>query len=108
VPILRKGIVAKTEKDELLLDAFIFPGNSGGPALYSSFLGAVLPIRVPGQLSGDFVIGLVDAYKPYQDVAISQQTGRPRVSFEENSGLAVIVPADAIIKLVLPGLAGEI
>jgi hypothetical protein len=32
--------------------------------------------------------------------AVSAQTGRPRVSFEENSGLASVVPVDFVREMV--------
>ena len=50
------------------------------------------------------LIGIVAAYLPYQDVAFSLQTKRPRVIFEENSGLAVVFPVEAIVSVV--ALAG--
>jgi hypothetical protein len=46
------------------------------------------------------LVGVVSGYVPYQDIAVSQQTGRPRIIFEENSGLATIVPAERVIELV--------
>lgn len=99
-PIIRKGMVARSDKTELLADAFVFPGNSGGPALYRP------PIKVKGDsLTSPFIneerlVGLVSSFLPYFDTAVSQQTKRPRIVFEENSGLARIVPADAIIELL--------
>jgi hypothetical protein len=41
-PIMRKGMVARSDKTELLADAFVFPGNSGGPTLYRP------PIKIKG------------------------------------------------------------
>jgi hypothetical protein len=41
------------------------------------------------QLGGKFV-GIIGEYLPYQEVAISIQTGRPRVVFEENTGLSKV------------------
>jgi hypothetical protein len=38
----------------------------------------------------------VSSYIPYVDVAVSQQTKRPRITFEENSGLTQIFPVEAI------------
>ena len=38
-------------------------------------------------MGGKF-IGIIGEYLPYQEVAISTQTGRPRVVFEENTGLS--------------------
>ena len=93
-------MVARSDKTELLADAFVFPGNSGGPALYRP------PIKVKGDsLTSPFIneerlVGLVSSFLPYFDTAVSQQTKRPRIVFEENSGLARIVPADAIIELL--------
>ena len=42
------------------------------------------------------LIGIIKSYVPYRDVAVSQQTGRPRVIFEENSGLAAAHSVDCI------------
>ena len=44
------------------------------------------------------MIGLVSSYVPYRDVAISNQTNRPRIIFEENTGLTNIIPVDDIEK----------
>jgi hypothetical protein len=98
-PIVRKGIVAKSENGEIIIDAFVFPGNSGGPVLYTP------PLRLGEGLHSNLIneerlIGLVSNYIPYQDIAISQQTKRPRISFEENAGLCNIVPVEAIIELM--------
>ena len=49
---------------------------------------------------------MVSGYIPYQDVAVSQQTGRRRIIFEENSGLGKVVPYDAIQRLV-NGIAND-
>ncbi len=100
-PIVRKGMVARSDKVELLADAFVFPGNSGGPALYKP------PIKIKGNglltspfINEELLVGLVSGFRSYIDTAFSQQTKRPRVTFEENSGLATIVPADAIKDLL--------
>lgn len=99
-PIVRKGVVAKCDNNEILVDAFVFPGNSGGPVLY------IPPLRLGEGLQSDLIneerlIGLVSYYIPYQDIAISQQTKRPRISFEENAGLCDVVPIEAIIEIML-------
>jgi hypothetical protein len=39
---------------------------------------------------------MVRAYEPYQDVAVSVQTKRPRIIFEENSGLTDVIPMDDV------------
>jgi S1-C subfamily serine protease len=96
-PVARRGSMAwvrpaldKTNS-EFLIDTFIFPGNSGSPVFKPCH------ISVPkGQVATDCLIGMVRAYLPYTDTAISRQTGKVRVSFEENSGLAVVIPVDSI------------
>jgi len=89
-PIVRRGLIAwagpylKGQMREFLLDAFIFPGNSGSPVLAESESGKM------------HLVGMVKGYVPYSDKAVSRQTGRVRVTFEENSGLAIVIPAEAI------------
>ena len=88
--IVRSGALARVHdtiedrSSEFLVDVFVFPGNSGGPILLSRDDGPPL------------LIGLIRAYVPYQDVAISLQTQSPRVIFEENSGLASAHPIDCV------------
>jgi hypothetical protein len=51
-------------------------------------------IRLINQLSRNS-----EGYVPYIDIAVSQQTLHPRITFEENSGLAAVV-SDSIIETV--------
>ena len=46
------------------------------------------------------LIGVISRYLPYEDVAISAQTRKPRIIFQENSGLATVVPVDVIQETV--------
>lgn len=94
MPIARRGMVGRADPAMILADLFVFPGNSGGPVLY------VPAFKTGGVFFGDhrlvgqeMLVGVVSSFIPYQDVAISAQTNRPRVVFEENSGLANLVPA---------------
>ncbi len=87
-----RDLLARTSKI-FLVDAFAFPGNSGGPVVLKPeaiALEGTKPQLVP------YLIGIVQAYVPYQDVAVSLQTGRPRIIFEENTGLAAVHPVDFI------------
>ena len=43
---------------------------------------------------------MVSSFIPYRDVAISAQTKRPRIIFEENAGLCNVVPAGTILDLL--------
>jgi len=103
-PVARRGMVARSGSDELMIDAFIFPGNSGGPVVYTP------PLKIGGGSGGitvespyveiEMIIGLVVNYIPFTDVAISSQTRRPRITFEENSGLCHAIPSDKILELL--------
>ena len=97
--IARQGILARVQdwlrgdEDTFLIDASIFPGNSGGPVLTKPEIVAVGDYKAYGKSS---LLGMVASYVPYNDFAISQKTGQTRVMFQENSGLGRVIPVDAI------------
>jgi len=87
-PIVRAGIIALIQDDKtFLIDANVFPGNSGSPVFLKP---SVMDFQTNtlGQIRPAKFIGIINSYLPYHDVAISPQTKRPRIVFEENSGLA--------------------
>lgn len=83
---------------DYIIDAFVFPGNSGGPVIIKPEL---MAIQGTLPMTETRLIGLVKSYIPYRDVAISPQTGRTRVIFEENTGLTNVEPVDYIIQTIL-------
>ena len=97
--IVRQGIIGriqhwlKGDARTFLIDATIFPGNSGGPVLLKPEIASIQGTKPNNRCS---LIGMVSAYLPYQEVAVSEQTGRRRMIFEENSGLATVVPHSVI------------
>ena len=101
--ICRLGVIARCRdwlegrSKEMLVDASIFPGNSGGPVIAGCYLASIAGTKTRTRAD---LIGIVQSYLPYQDVAISQQTKRPRIIFEENSSLASIIPADFLRDIV--------
>jgi len=101
--ICRGGVLARIRDyldghaSDFLVDAPIFPGNSGGPVVLCPSLTAISGTKAVTRAD---LIGIVKSYVPFIDVAISQQTRRPRITFEENSGLAAIEPLDAIAETV--------
>ena len=99
-PVLRSGMVARSDKNNIILDAFVFPGNSGGPVLYVPTVILKGPMLHTSSLNRERLVGVVSSYISYQDVAYSTQTQRPRVMFEENTGLCNIVPAETILALL--------
>jgi hypothetical protein len=81
------------KSDSFLIDSFVFPGNSGGPVILRPEFVSIS--GTPSQ-SKSYLIGMVAGYQPYVDVAVSQQTQHQRIIFEENSGLATVLPTDYI------------
>jgi|Deesub1362B_J571_1020462.scaffolds.fasta_scaffold08641_2 hypothetical protein len=92
-PIIRSGTISIINEDKTFyVDAPAFPGNSGSPVFLKPS-----PIRfvdngisIGGDKLGGKFVGIIGEYIPYQEVAISTQTGRPRVIFEENTGLSKV------------------
>jgi Trypsin-like peptidase domain len=97
--IVRAGVIARISEmldaasKTFMADAFVFPGNSGGPVVLKPEMTAIQGTQAH---SSAYLIGIVVSYKPYVDMAISNQTHRPRITFEENSGLAEVLPVDYI------------
>jgi hypothetical protein len=102
VPIIRSGMVSRINANKTFyVDGFGFPGNSGAPVFLKPSLvrygdrGKADEDPIAGGLIG-FVVG----YQPYSEVAVSQQTGKPRVVFEENSGLTLVWPVDYLLEIL--------
>jgi hypothetical protein len=101
--ICRGGVIARIrdyledKANDFLVDATVFPGNSGGPVILCP---SALAIQGTKAIEKAELIGVVKSYVPYQDLAISSQTHAPRIMFEENSGLAAVDPIDAILETV--------
>ena len=101
--IVRQGNIARIRdwidgsSKTFLIDASVFPGNSGGPVILKPEL-----TSIKGTTANDraLLIGMVSSYIPYEDVAVSRQTGKARAVFVENSGLGVVVPIDIIQETV--------
>jgi len=101
--ICRGGCIARVrdfvegETSDFLIDAPVFPGNSGGPVILCP---STLAIEGTNPINKADLVGIVKAYVPYIDMAVSQQTLRARITFEENSGLATVESVDSIIETV--------
>jgi len=101
--ITRHGTIARIRdflsghSKEILFDSLIFPGNSGGPVITKP---EVVAIKKTSPQLASYLIGIIKEYIPYQDVAVSMQTKRPRIIFEDNSGLALVVPIDFVLELI--------
>lgn len=101
--ICRGGVVARVrdfleeKTSDFLVDATVFPGNSGGPVISCPAGTTINGTLRRGKAD---LIGVVKSYVPYSDLAVSSQTRKPRIMFEENSGLAAVESSDAIVHTV--------
>ena len=97
--IVRQGVIARISEmlegasRSYMIDSFVFPGNSGGPVVLRPNLFAIQGTKPQTNAA---LIGVVTDYRPYTDVAISPQTNHARVLFEENSGLADVLPINYV------------
>lgn len=96
-PIVRRAMVARSDSENIIVDGFVFPGNSGGPVIYEPSIQFGKVFKTP-ILQGDWFIGMVVSEISYVEPAISPQTGRARVTFEDNTGLCNVIPANIILE----------
>ena len=98
-PIVRFGVIARIQdwigrsRNTFLIDAPAFPGNSGGSVVLRPERWAV---QGTSSISHAILIGVVSTQLRKQEVAISSETRKPRVIFEENTGLAEVVPIELL------------
>ena len=100
--ICRTGSIARirdffsNQSSVVLLDVPVFPGNSGGPVVLKPELRSLT-----GKVyNSSLLIGLVSSYVPYEETAVSLQTHQPRITFQENSGLTLMVPVDYVDEII--------
>ena len=99
--IARSGMIARFDREILaasrtfLIDASVFPGNSGGPVIVKPNSDTLAGRRPIDQA---YLVGMVRSYLPYEEVAYSLQSDppTPRMVFTENSGLAEVIPIDCV------------
>jgi S1-C subfamily serine protease len=109
--VVRHGVIARirdcleSDQKDFLIDCSIFPGNSGGPVVNRP---DAMAIEGTKGIMSTYLVGIVATYLTYHDVAVSQQTGRQRIIFEENSGLASVVPVDYIQEVISNAVARKV
>ena len=98
-PLVRQGIVSLIQPDKnFLIEAHVYPGNIGSPVFLKPSL-VDFKNNTFGTIRPAKFIGIISHYIPYIDTAVSLQTRRPRIVFEENSGLARVISADYITEM---------
>jgi len=102
-PIIRTGVISRIDKDKTFyIDGSAFPGNSGSPVFFkpSPITFREEGITLSGNELGGKFIGIIGAYVPYSEYAVSLQTGKPRVIFEENTGLSLVWSVDYLKEIL--------
>jgi hypothetical protein len=112
-PFVRYGMVsaAPDSSGYYYIDSNVFPGNSGGAVLITpeadySMVDALMPHakdslarEAMGYYANTRLAGIVVGYLPYR-VTARDQTGRPRIEFEENSGITLVVTPQALLRFM--------
>lgn len=98
-PVVRYGVVARIQdwisgdQDTFLIDAPAFPGNSGGPVVLKPENTAITGTKTNTHC---LLAGVISKQLRSREVAVSQRTGESRVVFEEDTGLAEVVPVEMV------------
>lgn len=101
--IVRSGVIARIRdifegyEKSFLIDVPTYPGNSGSPVIFKPEIACIEGTKC---IKDAYLIGIINSHISYVDVAISIQTQRPRVTFEENSGLTNVFPVDLIMETI--------
>jgi hypothetical protein len=102
--IVRHGSIARIRdtligrSNDLVLDALVFPGNSGGPVVIGP---GVVAAKLSGVPLGFQLIGVVKSYTAYTSWVRPKHGDRVSVVNEQNSGLAQAHPVDFITSALL-------
>lgn len=79
------------KRQHLIIDCFVFPGNSGGP---------VIQVSDSDDDAKDTLIGLVSRYIPYRQVQVIPIENITNTNYI-NSGYALIVSMDHVIESIV-------
>lgn len=95
LPLLRKGMVAgiDTMLNVVYLDADAFAGSSGSP-VFIDF--SFEENKEFWNKHKQMLVGIISRYVPYKKYLKNVQTEKLEMIQTENSGIAVVVPAEAI------------
>ena len=94
-PLLRRGSIAgiDTVEDVIYLDADAFGGSSGSPVFID--LSSQANLEFLGTYK-QMLVGMISRYESFKKQLLNLQTGQIEMIQTENSGIAVVVPAETI------------
>jgi hypothetical protein len=90
---------ARSDPGNLIVECFVFPGNSGGPVIYVPTIKVDKSITTP-LYNEERLVGVLSSEIAYTEDAYSLQTLHGRFTFEEKTGLCNVVPTDRIKELM--------
>lgn len=101
---IKSGIIARFDKELVrenkayLIDASVFPGNSGGPVILKPVIASIDGTKA---VAKPYLLGIISSSIPYEEELYTHQTIPPSVvSLErENSGLAFVVTTDFLSQI---------
>lgn len=94
-PLLRNGSIAGIDTVEgvIYIDADAFGGSSGSPVFID--LSSQANLEFLGTYK-QMLVGMISRYVPFKKQLLNLQTGQIEMIQTENSGIAVVIPADTI------------
>lgn len=94
-PLLRKGSIAgiDTLKNIIYLDADAYGGSSGSPVFIDFSSNANIEFY---NKYNQLLIGIISGYKPFTKQLVNLDTKKVEMIQTENSGIAIVVPAEKI------------
>lgn len=108
--VARSGSLARVSdtiqgfRRDFLVDVMTVPGNSGGPIFSKPELVSIEGTKAQ---AASLLLGVTSASINVVDEAVSKQTQRTRITFEDNSGLSIAYPVDFIDEAISYHLASE-
>ena len=103
-PIVRYGVIARIQdwirrhQETFLIDAPAFPGNSGGPVVLKPERASIGQTK---SITHCLLVGVISNQLRSREVAVSEHTGEPRVVFQEDTGLAEVVPVEMVQEAII-------
>lgn len=99
--IVRYGIISRIDQEiidlthNFIIDASVYPGNSGGPVFLKPELSCLDGTKA---ISSVYLLGVISGYIPYKESLYSHQSSPPIVAAIsiENSGLGNVVPMNFV------------
>lgn len=101
--LLRSGAISRIRdlfegrSTDYLIDAFVFPGNSGGPVIIKPEFISIQGTKYNPKAG---LIGMIESYLSYGVEAQRSKMNTEPTVFNDNTGLSRVVPTDYILETI--------